>query len=155
MKKVMFALLSLVMLEGIVTSPSVVQAALGERADSVATDSKALSAVKRSTTVRSGYTVQVIEAEATTVREYIAPSGIIFGIAWNGMTHPDATKLLGSYVGEYDQALKQSPRKPGSRQHQVKTGRLVVEKWGHMRNLQGRAYDPNLLPPGVNSEDIK
>lgn len=155
MKKVMFVLLPLVMLWGIVLCPSVVQAALGEKADSIAADSKALLAVQRSTTLRSGYTVQVVESDANTVREYIAPSGIVFGIAWNGMTHPDVSQLLGSYAGEYAQALKESPRHPGSRRRQVKTGRLVVEKWGHMRNLQGRAYDPNLLPPGVTSEDIK
>ena len=33
--------------------------------------------------------------------------------------------------------------------------RVVVEKWGHMRNLQGRAYAPALLPPGVSSDEIR
>lgn len=155
MKMKTFVLLTFLMLVGVVLRPSVGHATLGEPADSVAADSKALSAVQRTTTAGSGYTVRVVESDATTVREYIAPSGIVFGIAWNGLVHPDVTKLLGAYSVEYSQALKQSPPKPGRRQHQVKTGRLVVEKWGHMRNLQGRAYDPNLLPPGVSSEDIK
>lgn len=155
MKSVTFVKLTFFVLGAVILCPSSVLATLGEPADSVTSDSKALSTVQRSTTVRSGYSVQVMESDATTVREYVAPSGIVFGIAWNGMVHPDVTKLLGTYAGEYNQALKQSPRKPGSRHQQVKTGRLVVEKWGHMRNFQGRAYDPNLLPPGVDSEDIK
>lgn len=85
-----------------------------------------------------GYTVHEIESDASSVREYMAPSGVVFGIAWNGLIHPDLTPLLGSYAVEYRAALKQTPRKPGRRRHQVKSERVIVEKWGHMRNLQGR-----------------
>ncbi|MDA8430830.1 MAG: DUF2844 domain-containing protein [Geobacteraceae bacterium] len=155
MKKIMSFVSAFVMLGGLVLSPTLALATLGEPADSVAADSKALAAVQGSTTAYSGYTVKVVQSDANTVREYIAPSGIVFAIAWNGYVHPDLAKLLGAYAGGYSQALKQSPLRPGSRRHQVKTGRLVVEKWGHMRNLQGRAYDPSLLPAGVSREDIK
>jgi Protein of unknown function (DUF2844) len=155
MKRITSVLMPFFMLVGAVLSSSSVHATLGESADSVAADRKELSAVQRATTVHNGYTVQMIVSDATTVREYVSPSGIVFGIAWNGLVHPDVTRLLGSYSGEFTQALKRSPRKPGSRRQQVNTGRLVVEKWGHMRNLQGRAYDPNLLPPGASSDDIK
>ena len=71
------------------------------------------------------------------------------------MSNPDLTQLLGSYADEYHQALQKTPRKHGRRFNRVKTNRLVVEKWGHMRNLQGRAYVPDLIPPGVNVDDIK
>jgi len=37
----------------------------------------------------------------------------------------------------------------------VRTDRVVVEKWGNMRNLQGRAYAPALIPPGVSIDEIK
>jgi hypothetical protein len=60
---------------------------------------------------------------------------------------------LGSYASEYQAALKKVQRKPGSKRRQVvKTDRVVVEKWGHMRNLQGRAYAPALLPSGLSSD---
>jgi hypothetical protein len=59
------------------------QATLGESADSITLDKKALSAVRRTTTVRNGYTVHEIASDSTVVREYISPSGIVFGIAWN------------------------------------------------------------------------
>lgn len=131
------------------------QAALGESSDSITLDKKALSAVRRTTTVRNGYTIHEIASDSTVVREYVSPSGIVFGIAWNGLIHPDLTQLLGAYAGEYEETLRQTPRQPGRRRLQVKTNRLVVEKWGHMRNLQGRAYAPSLIPPGVSIDEIR
>ncbi len=129
---------------------------LGESVDSVTSDQKALSAVKRATTVRNGYTVHEFELDGTAVREYVSPAGIVFGIAWNGLTYPDLTPLLGAYADEYEAALQQTPRSPGlKRQQLVKTDRVVVEKWGQMRNLQGRAYAPALIPPGVSIDEIK
>ncbi len=130
-------------------------AALGESADSITSDRKSLSAALGATITRDAYTIQTIETDATTVREYISPSGVVFGIAWNGMSHPDLTQLLGTYAGEYRDALRQTPRKPGRRSLQVKSNHIVVEKWGHMRNLQGRAYVPSLIPQGVNIDEIK
>ena len=132
------------------------QATLGESVDSVASDQKSLSAMKRAKTVRNGYTVHELALDGTFVREYVSPSGIVFAIAWNGLTYPDLTQLLGSYESEYQAALRQKPRSPGHRRYQmVKTDRVVVEKWGNMRNLQGRAYAPALIPPGVSIDEIK
>jgi hypothetical protein len=131
------------------------QATLGESVDSIVSDRESLSAVRRSTVVRSGYTVREIASASTVVREYVSPSGIVFGIAWNGLIHPDLTQLLGAYAGEYHEALRQTPRQPGRRRLQVKTNSAVVEKWGHMRNLQGRAYVPALMPPGVSIDEIR
>jgi hypothetical protein len=132
-----------------------VQATLGESADSISSDGKVLSAMRSSMTVRNGYTVHEIESASTVMREYVSTSGVVFGIAWKGLVHPDLTQLLGSYAGEYEEALRQTPRIKGSRRLQVKTGGVVVEKWGHMRNLQGRAYVPSLIPPGVSVDEIK
>ena len=132
------------------------QAGLGESTDSVASDRKALSAAKRATTTYNAYTVHEFASDASTVREYVSPSGIVFGIAWNGLAYPDLTPLLGPYNSEYQRALRQEPRKPGLRRyHAVRTDGVVVEKWGNMRNLQGRAYAPTLIPPGVSIDEIK
>lgn len=132
-----------------------VQATLGESADSVESDRYALSAVRHSASTHDRYTIQEIGSDSVAVREYISPSGIVFGISWNGLIHPDLTQLLGSYKDEYQKALQQSPRKPGRKPLQVKSQGVVVEKWGHMRNLRGRAYAPALIPPGVNVDEIK
>jgi hypothetical protein len=137
------------------TTAQQVQATLGASVDSVESDRKALSAGRRAIAVRDGYTVYEVDSDSTVVREYVSSSGVVFGIAWNGLTHPDLDQFLGSYVGEYQKALQQTPRKLGQRSIQLKTDRIVVEKWGHMRNLQGRAYDPALIPSGVNVDEIK
>lgn len=131
------------------------EATLGESADSIATDRRALSAARGLTTAGPGYTVQEVTSEATTVREYVSPGGVVFAIAWNGQMHPDLTALLGSYGAEYKQALEKTPRKKGVRHQQVQGTKVIVEKWGHMRNLQGRAYVPTLVPPGVSIDEIR
>jgi hypothetical protein len=148
-------LLSLGLSVAIFVTVQQAQATLGESSDSITLDRKALSAVRRATTARNGYTVHEIASGSTVVREYVSPSGIVFGIAWNGLIHPDLTQLLGAYAGEYEKALQRTPRQPGRRRLQVKTNQVVVEKWGHMRNLQGRAYVPALIPRGVRIDEIR
>jgi Protein of unknown function (DUF2844) len=130
-------------------------AALGGSADTITADRKALQAVHRATTPHKGYTVEEVVSDATTVREYVSPSGVVFGIAWNGYVHPDLTQLLGSYWGEYSAAQRKAARKFGRKRQQLATDNIVVEKWGHMRNLRGRAYVPGLVPAGVSFDEIK
>jgi hypothetical protein len=132
-----------------------VQATLGESAESVDSDKSAIEATGLSIEFHDGYTVRVLRSDAVTVREYLTPSGTVFAIAWNGQIHPDQTPLLGVYAGEYRTARQQTPREPGRRRLQVRTNQITVEKWGHMRNLQGRAYIPALIPPGVKVDEIK
>jgi hypothetical protein len=135
------------------------RATLGESVDSIESDRKMLSPAKVTSkpisTASANYTVYQIEYDGTTVREYVSPSGIVFGIAWNGLVNPDLTPLLGTYASEYHEALKQLPRKYGERHLEVKTPHVIVQKWGHMRNLQGRAYVPDLIPAGVSIHEIK
>jgi hypothetical protein len=130
-------------------------AALGESVDSIETDRESLTAVRGAMTAHRDYTVHEIKTDSTIIREYVSPAGIIFAISWNGLAYPDLTELLGSYAGEYQDALRQTPRIKGRRQFQVKTNRVVVEKWGHIRDLKGRAYAPDLIPPGVSIDAIQ
>ncbi len=151
-------LFALTLIPGLLMAPltftSRAEAALGERATPVSAARKA-AASKESTAASSGYTVQEIKTGATNVREYITPSGIVFAVAWSGVSHPDLTPILGSYLGEYKQALRQTPRQRGQRRFRAQGERVVVEKWGHMRKLQGKAYVPSLIPNGVNIDEIK
>jgi hypothetical protein len=130
-------------------------AALGGSADTITADRKALQAVHRATTPHIGYTVEEVVSDATTLREYVSPSGVVFGVAWNGYVHPDLTQLLGSYWGEYSAAQEKASRISGRTRQQLATDNIVVEKWGHMRNLQGRAYVPSLVPAGICIDEIK
>jgi hypothetical protein len=116
---------------------------------------RALTTVRRAPESSAAYTIRETVSDANTVREYISPAGIVFAVAWNGVAHPDLTTLLGSYLDEYQQAVKQ-PRKGAGRRHsRVQADHVVVEKWGQMRNMKGRAYDPALLPAGVPIDDIR
>jgi hypothetical protein len=130
-------------------------AVLGGSAASIEADKKAFSAEKSSVTSPDGYSVHEMNSPGNMVREYISPSGIVFGIAWRGLVNPDLTQLLGSYASEYGTALKQTSRVKGARRLRVRTANIVVERWGHMRRFQGRAYAPALVPQGVSIDEIK
>jgi hypothetical protein len=134
--------------------PPQARATLGEGAASITRDRNALSAAKKATTSHASYTVQEVASDATTVREYLNLSGVVFAVAWNGMTHPDLTTLLGSYAGEYRDAKRRIQRQHGQKRSRVEANRVIVETWGHMRNLRGRAYLPALLPEGVSANEI-
>jgi hypothetical protein len=134
--------------------PEPAQAALGEPVDSVAADRVALKAVQGETVVRSSYSVQELKSNLISLREYLTSSGVVFAITWKGLTHPDLTPLLGSFATEYAEGLRNVPHERGRRSSQIKTEHIVVEKWGHMRNLQGRAYLKALVPPGVKIDEI-
>ena len=153
--KLCVLLLGLGFTAALIVSDGPCHATLGKAAGSIASDQRALVAVKPSPTFRNGYTIQEVSSDAVAVREYISSEGIVFAVAWQGLIHPDLTPLLGSYAAEYEISLRQTPPKPGRRHLQVKTNNVIVEKWGHMRNLQGRAYIPALLPPGVSIDEIQ
>ncbi|TSK07986.1 MAG: DUF2844 domain-containing protein [Geobacter sp.] len=133
------------------------EATLGEAADTIAKDRKALSGVSQKTLSSARYRVQQMASGTgkTAIREYVSPSGIVFAVAWNGFVRPNLKVLLGSYHNDYQKALSRRARNPGHREMKLVSERLVVETWGHMRNLQGRAYLPGLLPEGVNIDEIR
>ncbi len=101
------------------------------------------------------YSIHKSTIEFTELREYVSSDGIVFGVAWNGYRHPNLDEILGSYLEEYQGNLKITQKERGRRNHSVQGNRIVVQKWGHMRNLQGRAYDPSLLPSGVSADEIQ
>jgi hypothetical protein len=137
-----------------ITAPSA-RATLGGSADSVESDRRALFSLRGGTMVYNAYSVEEIDYGGTVVREYVSPGGIVFAISWNGIRHPDLTVLLGSYAARYKESLQKNPYQPGVRHFSLKADGVVVEKWGHVRNLKGRAYAPDLIPHGVSLDEIK
>ncbi len=158
-KKLLVLFFCFVLLMVVFAGSQRARAALGESVDSIGTDREMVSPEKVTSKVISNayanYTVYQLNYDGTSVREYVSASGIVFGIAWNGLIHPDLTPLLGSYAAEYQEALGRTVRKYGERHLQVRAAHVIVQKWGHMRNLQGRAYDPDLIPAGVTVEEIR
>jgi hypothetical protein len=150
------------------------QAALGGGSDSVEADRRAMHAPTNTpqsqrlaieaaaapsssstSNASAAYSVSTLESGTITVREFLTPQGTVFGVAWNGLTTPDLSQLLGSHYDEY-QAEAAKSRSPGHRNsHAVRTEKLVVEASGHMRDQRGRAYLPGEVPSGVSLDDIK
>jgi len=142
-------------------------AVLGEPQASIEADRQALAGVRSSPVVKSTYSVHEIVSNGVNVREYVSRDGRVFGLAWDGHTSPDLAGLLGTYFSEYQRlsegervskgrvagggALGLSPRKG---RYEVRSDQLVVQKYGHMRALRGRAFVPNFLPAGMKPNEI-
>jgi hypothetical protein len=119
-------------------------AALGEHVDSVARDTERLRGEVQESS-RKGYDVhQITAAGGTLVREYVAPTGLVFGVAWEGPNMPGLEALLGSHYAAFRQAVSTSGRRRAA--VVLRTEDLVVESGGHMRAFRGRAYLPGLVP---------
>ena len=156
MKKALLpSVLALALSAGSLSLPVSAHATLGLGTGSIAQDRVALAAVSRSTSRHATHSVHEMASDATTVREFVTPSGVVFAVAWNGLVHPDLTALLGSYHGAYQSAKSALPRRHGQRFRQVLGDGITVETWGHMRKLQGRAYLSDLIPAGVNLNAIR
>lgn len=140
-------------------------AGLGGDATSVQADASAMagkmsrSAAKSDVTTTQAQSAAVstqsfVTGNGVTVREYSAPSGPVFGVAWQGHRPPDLSVLLGSYYPEY-QAAASAHQGPIGLHHAVIAGpNSVIYLTGHMGNLSGRAYAPSLVPSGVNPEAV-
>ena len=102
-----------------------------------------------------GYTVHELVSGTLTLREYVSPAGVVFGMAWDGLLSPNLRYLLGSYYGQYKEVTKEMSRVHGKKSMLIQASGVVVEKWGHMRSMHGRAYAPALLPAGVSPREIR
>ena len=133
-------------------TPRLASATLGEPEVTVQTDVAKFHASLKSSE-RAGYRVHEVQLPSGTVlREFVAPNGNVFAVAWTGPTRPDLRQALGRYFEPYVSA----PRaKYSDRRHvQIQQGDLVVQAGGHMRALSGRAYLVSAVPSGVNLGDL-
>lgn len=127
---------------------------LGGSDSSIETDFSALAG-KSLTTVSSSslYTVKEISLGRTKVREYLSPTGTVFGIGWSGPHPKNLGQLLGNYASLFvSNRTEKTFRR--TRSSSFKNQGLVVETWGPQRNLKGRAYFSDLIPVGVNPNAI-
>jgi hypothetical protein len=139
----------------IVACPLTLMASLGSNIASVENDR---AQMKGTVQVRqaSGYAVHEISStEGTRVREFVSPSGTVFGVAWQGPFSPDMRQLLGDHFSEYEAGVKAAKSSyVGRRPLDLRLPGLVVQKNGHMRAYNGRAYIPGQVPAGVKVEEL-
>lgn len=133
--------------------PHVASATLGQPEITVQTDVALAHAAIKSMQDRTSYRVHEIQLPSGTVmREFVAPNGNVFAVAWQGPTRPDLRQALGQYFDVYASAPRS---KLSDRRHvQIQQGDLVLQSGGHMRALSGRAYLRSAIPSGVNVGDL-
>jgi hypothetical protein len=143
----------------LIAIPIPVSAGLGGDDASVETDAAALHGEMSQSAAQAqdqsqSYTVKTfVTSDGVTVREFVAKSGAIFGIAWEGRRPPDLSVLLGSYYPEY--AAASGLRQHANLHHEVIAGsHSVVAMHGHMGHLVGHAYVQSLAPAGVDAKAV-
>jgi hypothetical protein len=136
--------------------PATGRASLGSGMASVQSDQTQMKGSVRIVGAE-GYAIHELHAPTgTVVREYVLSSGTVFAIAWQGPFLPNLRQLLGGYFEPYSQAaLAQRAHRPGHGPVLIQLPGLVVQSSGHMRAFFGRAYIPELLPPGIEAEGIR
>jgi hypothetical protein len=131
-------------------------AGLGEDGSSVEADQSRMQASLR-TVPNQAYTLHEMQAPSgIVVREYVSTAGKVFAVAWQGPWPPDMRQILANYFAEYQQATQaQAGLRAGRRPLVITEPGLVLESGGHMRSFAGRAYIPDMLPPGISVEAIR
>lgn len=133
-------------------TPVLANASLGDQVSSVDTDRVHMKAAAR-ITQRSAYALHELRSDnGVTVREFVSPSGTVFGVAWDGPVLPDLQQVLGTHFDNYVQALRQR-RARGPRT--ARYGNLVVQVSGHQRSISGRAYLADAVPANVHPEEVQ
>src|SRR5580704_3010227 len=85
--------------------PRIASATLGEPEITVQTDVARAHASIKSLQDRATYRVHEIQLPSGTVmREFVAPNGNVFAVAWEGPTRPDLRQALGQYFEAYASA---------------------------------------------------
>jgi hypothetical protein len=130
-------------------------AVLGEDRKSVEADLHVFAGEKEST-VRKGYSVEIVKGSIWTLQEYVDSQGKVFAVSWRGRGVPDLETLLGRYFPEYQSGLAERRKNPSLRRApiQLKTDHLVIETGGKHRDLWGRIYLPAFIPDGVTEREI-
>ena len=133
--------------------PLSASATLGGDVASVWSDVAQMSASTRMTTAAAYTLFENQTPSGTLIREYVAPSGLVFAIVWDGPSLPDLRQLLGSYFAKFVQA--QNAQGGGAGARLIEQPGLVVYAGGHMRAFHGRALVPDLVPKGVSLDEIR
>lgn len=119
--------------------------------------SSALKQSVRTTRSQSGlYATHEMQLEnGTVVKELTDSEGRVFAVAWRGPVLPDFKALLGSHFDALSAGAKKA-RTPGKlgTPLSIEQERVVIRSSGRMRHFVGHAYAPDLVPSGVNLNEV-
>ena len=147
------ALAAALVLTALLVAPGPAHAALGASVASIASDQSRAQGSLRTLELTDYRLHEIRAATGTLIREFSAPDGSVFAVAWEGPFLPDVRQLLGKSWDAYVAAARAKRRGRGPLV--VRLPDLVVESAGHPRGFHGRAFLPQLVPPGVSLEAIR
>ena len=130
-------------------------AVLGQTEASVTTDQQQMKTEDRVQTFTSYKVHQLTTTNGPTVREYVSPQGLVFGIAWQGRFMPNLNQLLGTYVTNLQNATPAQTQIRHLRGLTVKTNDFVYSNFCHLQSCTGRAYVPAFVPSNVSAEVVR
>jgi hypothetical protein len=134
-------------------APGMAAAGLGGPESSIQGDVAKLQGTVN-TTEHLTYRVHEIELPSGTVlREFVAPGGAVFAVAWHGPFIPNLRQILGQYFDNYVAAAQVSP--VNHRRLDINRSDLVVHAVGHMRAFSGIAYLPQTVPGGMSVGELR
>jgi hypothetical protein len=133
--------------------PSLACAGLGEPETSVQGDVAKLQGAVNTLEHLTHRTHEIELPSGTVLREFVAPGGAVFAVAWHGPIIPNLRQVLGKYFDNYVAAAKVSPL--NHRRVDINQLDLVVHAAGHMRAFTGVAYLPQSVPSGVSVGELR
>src|SRR4029077_1745553 len=118
-------------------------AVLGQPEASVTTDVLQLKTEDHVQTSQRYRVHELANANGPTIREYVTPQGVVFGVAWQGRATPDMNQLLGTYIRNLQTATAAQTQVRHLRGLTVKTGDFVYSNFCRLRTCTGSAYVPS------------
>lgn len=93
--------------------------------------------------------------EGLVLTEYATVHGVVFAVKWQGPTLPELEKLLGTYFPTFRSQADASAneRNVGSPLH-INHIHLKLFSGGRMNHFEGYAFDPRLVPSGVEINHV-
>jgi len=133
--------------------PATASAALGDDASSVVADQARFGA-RLKLARRPAYAVHELALPTgATVRELVSGTGKVFAVTWSGGWRPDLRQLLGSHYARFLAGTR--GRRAARGIARIELPGLTVVMGGHLRTFFGRAVLTDLVPAGVDPEELR
>lgn len=133
-------------------------ATLGEPAASVERDRARVQGEHRvAQSTSAHFQVHAITmADGSSIREFVAPDGVVFAVAWSTRLKPRLEGLLGAHAQRYAAAASAAMTTPGIRHGvSLSSDDLVVQAGAHLNAHVGLAYLRSRVPEGVRLDELR
>jgi hypothetical protein len=89
----------------------------------------------------------------TTVREFVGQDSKVFAVSWSGGWRPNLRDIMGAHYDRFIDGTRGKLRARGP--VRIDLPGMVVVMGGHLRTFFGQVYLTDLLPVGVQPQDLR